>query len=243
MLTVTENKPRRKAECSTWNKGSGGRTGCSTWNTPGAGDLQKHLESLFPTEEIPVSERQLGLMVALFDELLRWNRRINLTRITDSKSAAVSLFLDSALGAAHLESVSSCLDVGSGAGFPGIVLAILCPDIRFCLLEANRKRVEFLKHAVRTLKLENVTALHGHWPQAEMDERFDCIVSRATFSKLDVWRDGTENLSPEGRLILWRGAGGRDEVPGFKVKEIAVELPGLDKPRKLLLCRPVNEYV
>jgi 16S rRNA (guanine527-N7)-methyltransferase len=134
-------------------------------------------------------------------ELLLWNRTLNLTAITDPVGVAVKHFLDSIAPAAALPRSGTLLDVGSGGGFPGIPLKILIPSLTVLLIDASRKKVSFLKHAIRTLALEGIDAAHvraedlpgEHGPSVRLKSttagefpvghrRFDVVISRAVTS-------------------------------------------------------------
>jgi len=95
--------------------------------------------------------------------LLEWNRKVNLTRITDPEEMAVKHFLDSFLPAERLPREGRVLDVGSGAGFPGVPLKVLHPSLDVTLLEARRKKASFLKVLVARLGLKGLRAVQGRW--------------------------------------------------------------------------------
>jgi 16S rRNA (guanine527-N7)-methyltransferase len=121
-------------------------------------------------------------------ELLEWNKKFNLTAITDPEEIRIKHFEDSLtlLQAIQLKD-QSVIDVGTGAGFPGIPLKIVCPEIKLTLLEATKKKVEFLKHIVSILNLQEVEII---WGRAEeiikrKRESFDLALSRAV-AKLNV---------------------------------------------------------
>jgi 16S rRNA (guanine527-N7)-methyltransferase len=116
------------------------------------------------------------------NELLEWNKKFNLTSITDPEEIRVKHFEDSlALLQAVKLSNQSLIDVGSGAGFPGIPLKIACPTIKLTLLEATRKKIDFLKHLVAVLELNNVEIICKRAEDfaRQKREEFDLAVSRA----------------------------------------------------------------
>lgn len=137
----------------------------------------------------PLSTTQLDAFEQYREELLLWNRRTNLTAITDPNAIEVLHFLDSISVAASIprsgegEAPLTLLDVGTGAGFPGLPLKIAFPDLQICLLESTGKRVAFLRHIVDTLELRDVTVLHGRAEELAHDtdlrECFDVTVARA----------------------------------------------------------------
>jgi 16S rRNA (guanine527-N7)-methyltransferase len=120
-------------------------------------------------------------------ELLKWNQRINLTAIRSEKGIVLKHFLDSLSIYPYLPEYSSILDIGSGAGFPGIPLKIIQPAFEMTLIDSVRKKVDFQKHIIRSLGLKGIAATHGRIQDEEilrsLQGRFDIILSRA-FSDL-----------------------------------------------------------
>jgi 16S rRNA (guanine527-N7)-methyltransferase len=118
-------------------------------------------------------------------ELLEWNKSINLTAIRDPYDIIIKHFVDSLTPLPYLELTGRLLDIGPGAGFPSIPMKIAVPQLQAQLVDANRKKVSFLKHLIRTLRLEGITALHSRVEEMERPEKpFEIIVSRA-FQRLE----------------------------------------------------------
>ena len=132
---------------------------------------------------ITLSPGQIGQFERHYSELVAWNRRLNLTAIVDRDQVQLRHFLDSITVAQALGGRARVLDVGSGAGLPGIPLAILSPDIHLTLLESIAKKANFLAHVARTLEIPHVRVICrraedlGH--DAEHRERYDAVLSRA----------------------------------------------------------------
>jgi 16S rRNA (guanine527-N7)-methyltransferase len=120
-------------------------------------------------------------------ELLRWNQKINLTAIRSEREIVLKHFLDSLSVLPYLPKPSSVLDIGSGAGFPGIPLKIIEPTLKITLIDSVRKKVDFQKHIIRTLGLKGIEAIHGRVQDRAIlqrfEGRFDITLSRA-FSDL-----------------------------------------------------------
>lgn len=181
-----------------------------------------------------LSADQAAAFAAHAHDLLRWNRRVNLTAITEPFEMAVKHYLDSIVAVPliqafmHTNAGASLLDVGSGAGFPGIPLKIAIPALRVSLLEARRKRANYLKQAVRCLKLSGVRVWHqrledraGEMP---VEERFDLIVCRA-FSELTTFvRSALPWLKHNGMVLAYKGGiGGKTagEIEALRSLEMA----------------------
>jgi 16S rRNA (guanine527-N7)-methyltransferase len=134
-----------------------------------------------------------GKQVAAFDlclrELLKWNQKINLTAIRSERGIILKHFLDSLSAFPYLSKTASLLDIGSGAGFPGIPLKIVHPSLEITLIDSVRKKIDFQRHIIRMLGLKGVEAIHGRIQDKEilrsMAGRFDAVISRA-FSDLQT---------------------------------------------------------
>jgi len=131
-----------------------------------------------------LTHAQTALFMAYKDILLEWNKKINLTAITDERDIILKHFIDSLTVWPHLPGGAlDFIDVGSGAGFPGIPLKIARPDIRMTLLDSTNKKITFLNAAINTLELTGTAALHARAEEAgrqpDMRGRFDIAVARA----------------------------------------------------------------
>ena len=158
-------------------------------------------------------------------ELIKWNRKLNLTAITHPKDLAVKHFLDSLAPAHFIPDNARMLDIGSGGGFPGIPLKILNPSLKVMLIDGTRKKVNFLKHALRILKLESIEAhqiraenLHEDPAYANL---FDVIISRA-LSPLKLFvKMALPVLAQQGIIMAMKGEVNPEELN-------AVDLDGLE---------------
>lgn len=161
----------------------------------------------------------------LADELLRWNASINLTGFRDERGVWVGLFLDSLALLPHLHGVS-LLDIGSGAGFPGLVIALARPDLAVTLLDGRAKRVSFQKQAARLLALGNVRCVQGRAGQGALyGQRFDSVTVKAVGSLNDSLALARPYLAPGGRVLLPRGWAAREEASALGLAAAAYELP------------------
>src|SRR5438552_18481896 len=192
-------------------------------------------------------------------ELLDWNTRMNLTAITGPEEVLIKHFLDSlSVLTVYDHPRTRLLDIGSGAGFPGLPLKIVRPQWQVVLVEATRKKVAFLQHMIETLHLKNVEAVHaraedvGH--KQEYRAAFDVVTARAVASLPALLEYAATFCSVGGQIILLKtGALAEEltqgeqaaEVVGAVLKaDVAVTLPGLADGRRLLvweqqkLCSP-----
>jgi len=145
----------------------------------------KELEKL----NIVLTEKQLNQLESYYKLLIKWNEKINLTRITEKKDVYLKHFYDSItlIKAIDLTKELNVCDLGTGAGFPGIVLKIVFPHLKITLVDALNKRIEFLKLIIRELNLENIIAIHERGEEFIKNNRnkFDLITCRAV-AKLNV---------------------------------------------------------
>ncbi|MEE2960092.1 MAG: 16S rRNA (guanine(527)-N(7))-methyltransferase RsmG [Myxococcota bacterium] len=134
--------------------------------------------------------------------LLKWNQKINLTSITSDRQSEQLHYLDSLQGLPYIIG-ERVLDIGSGAGFPGIPLAIATPTINYTLLEPRRKRVSFLRTVKSRLGLSNVEIIEGRSTD-EVKDRYDTVVTRATFATDDDLTNCLKWVNDCGSLVLYR---------------------------------------
>ena len=153
-------------------------------------------------------------------ELMRWNQKTNLTAITDPFEVAVKHFLDSIVPVQIIPPNASLLDIGSGGGFPGIPLKISLPSLSVTLIDASRKKVSFLKHIIRILKIKNTDALHIRADEfankPDVEKKYNVIVSRAFSSMTTFAMTALPFLKKEGVIIAMRGNVSGDEIQSLR---------------------------
>lgn len=152
-------------------------------------NINKIIEK-FKAIGIHLNDRQAEQFSIYYRELISWNDKINLTSILEEDAVLMKHFVDSLLSSKVVayKDVKRLIDVGTGAGFPGIPLKIVYPHIEVVLLDALSKRVIFLEHIIKTLNLDDIYAFHGRaedLARTELRESFDLCVSRAV-SQLNV---------------------------------------------------------
>jgi 16S rRNA (guanine527-N7)-methyltransferase len=174
----------------------------------------------------------LAQFQSLISELLRWNKKINLTGHRDEKSVEVDLIQDSLALAGHIQG-DTVLDIGSGAGFPGLVLALARPELQVTLLEPRGKRVSFQEHIIRTLDLKDrVEAIQG---RASLDRKEDpptlrdCFFSTVTLKAVTSLEESLAlakpYLAPGGRIVLPRGSSDRQAALDMGLEVVDYQLP------------------
>lgn len=167
-------------------------------------------------------------LLLLRDELLRWNRRVNLTAIIDPEEALEKHLVDSLTVWPEISNARRLLDLGSGGGFPGLPLALACPRLQVFSVDAVQKKIAFQRHAARLLQLNGFTAWHGRAEQVPQQPwaagGFDRIVSRA-FASLELFaRLALPCLAPAGQIVAMKGPEGPAE---WKVARVSLECLGL----------------
>ena len=207
---------------------------------------------------ITLTPRHLAAFETCYQELLAWNQKFNLTAITDREGVLVRHFLDSlsclkALPHADLACGGRVIDVGTGAGFPGLPLKIVYPEMRLTLLEATGKKVGFLQYMAGALGLQRVQAIHGRAEDLGQDEAhrevYDWVIARAVAEMPTL----VEYLLPlakvGGAVLAQKGEGAAAEVHqadcaiktlGGRVRQLVpVELRGLAETRYLVVIDKV----
>lgn len=199
--------------------------------------------------DLELTEQQYESCGVLLQELLRWNKKINLTAITGRDEMTIKHLIDSLHLVPQLRPDDRILDIGSGAGFPALVLAIARPDCLITSIDAVGKKISFQKHICRLLKLTNLEPLHGRVELLATDRAggFSLVTSRA-FSSLALFVQLAAPLvSAAGRLISMRGADGEKgakqqqdqiESAGFALEpSITYRLPHKMGERSLVIMR------
>ena len=158
---------------------------------------------------VKLGEGQLSLFAIYLEELARWSRIADLVSQTDAEVIIRKHILDALAVSPLIAAEERILDLGSGAGFPGLVLAIVEPSRTVVLLESRRKRSSFLKEVARKTKTTNVKVYEGR-AEALAAERFlknsfDVVITRATWSIKDFLRFASPFVAPEGMAIAMKG--------------------------------------
>ncbi len=195
--------------------------------------------------QVAIADETKQLLIEYLALLIKWNSAYNLTGIRDPQAMIPQLLLD-ALVALPLLKQGPILDVGSGAGLPGLPLAIAQPHLRFVLLDSNGKKIRFIKQVVTMLQLPNVDVVQSRLEAYVPVERFAWIVSRA-FSELPGFVSQTKHLlADSGQWLAWKGSEPDLEITQAQrwatlQQRIPVALPGVTQVRCLLILAPAHE--
>jgi 16S rRNA (guanine527-N7)-methyltransferase len=191
--------------------------------------------------QLDLPDGAIAKLARLLTELERWNRRVNLTAIRDLEAMVSGHILDS-LAVRPLLEGRRVIDVGTGAGFPGLPLAIAEPQIEFGLLDSNGKKISFVRHVIGELGLSNATAIRARAEDYAPAERFDTVIARALASIPKLLQLAGHLIREEGVLLALKGKHPAaelesiEELPGWKYVVTDVTVPGLETHARHVVC-------
>jgi 16S rRNA (guanine527-N7)-methyltransferase len=194
--------------------------------------LLQRLQRDAATLGVDLAEEDAARLCALLDELARWNRAYNLTAIKGAEEMLTHHLLDSL--AIHADLAGERIaDVGTGAGFPGLPLALVQPARRFTLIDSNGKKIRFVAHAARMLKLANVEALQARAEALSPDPPFDTVMARACAPLPELLQKVSGLAGPATRVLAMKGL---EALPrSWRVMAIRpLAVPGLAESRCLV---------
>jgi 16S rRNA (guanine527-N7)-methyltransferase len=196
---------------------------------------------------LDLSTEQAATLVAHLDLVDEWSELMNLTAIRERPQQITKHLLDSLSVAPFLRG-KRVADVGSGAGFPGITLAVVRPDVHFALVESTGKKCRFLEHVRDTLGLGNVEVVQSRAESYQPEIRFDTVVARAVGPLVDLVRNAGPLVAGGGRLLAMKGRYPEDELAkrlnGWKVVAVhPLQVPGLDESRHVVELAHSHEKV
>lgn len=202
---------------------------------------------------VRLSPEQVQQFEALSALLIDWNERINLTAITDPEGIRVRHFLDSLSTAPFVKPNQRIVDVGSGAGFPGLPVAIAFPEVHVTLMDSTGKKVAFIQHTIETLGLKNAQAIQTRAEDAGQSsqhrQQYDLVLARAV-ARLPALLEYLLPLTKiNGHCIAMKGDTAEEEansarqalqiLGGILHKIDSVDLPGIDTQHFLIVVRKV----
>lgn len=205
---------------------------------------------------INLSEKQISQFMTYYDLLVEWNSFMNLTAITEFNEVIDKHFIDSLAICEYVDfkNGDSLIDIGTGAGFPGIPLKIVFPELRITLLDSLNKRIKFLDTVIESLGLENVETIHGRAEdfakQQSYREKYDFVISRAVANLATLSELCIPFAKEDKYFISYKAEKCNEELEdakkaisilGGKVeKQIEYKLPDTDMNRNLLLIKKVK---
>jgi 16S rRNA (guanine527-N7)-methyltransferase len=178
---------------------------------------------------------QAAALMRLLTELREWNTRFNLTAIREPADMVDKHLLDSLSIQPHLHG-RRIADIGTGAGFPGLPLAIVNPRRQFTLIEATGKKVQFVRHAIEALRIENVEIVQARAETWRPRAPFDSVIARALGKLADFIRVAGHLCARDGRMLAMKGREPTAEIealpPGWRVRAVhELKVPGLAAAR------------
>lgn len=195
------------------------------------------LKKILEENGIEVTDRMMGRFVSYMEDILKWNEKVNLTAITDRKEFIQKHFIDSVLiaGREEIKNANFIIDVGTGAGFPGIPLAFIYPDKKFVLMDSLNKRLKIINELCEGLAVSNVDVFHGRAEElgqkSEFRECFDLCVSRAVANLATLSEYCLPFVKVGGHFCAYKGPEAENEIKaagkapsllGGELKEIFV---------------------
>ncbi len=203
------------------------------------------LQALLDAQAIDLSVQQSNALILLVEELLKWNQQMNLTGIQQFDKALTHHIMDSLSVLSWIDS-NAILDFGTGAGFPGLPLAIALPHCQVTLVESNSKKCRFIRHITRLLKLENVVVKNSRMEQIK-GRSYDQIITRAVTDLSQIWSLCRPALTEKGKIIAMKSTVNSDEIAALKTQfelQVSViqltKLAGLDQ-RCLVMMNQCSE--
>jgi len=197
-----------------------------------------------------LSESHLALFDVYLKELVEWNTFMNLTGINERGRMIIELFLDSLIPVPYLPPKGRMLDVGSGAGFPALVIKLLLPDLNLYMVEAGSKKVSFLKQIIRLLKMSGIEVVNGRIQvvgEKLVAEGFDIISARALADLKRIISWCSHLLSNKGLLVYFSGSGVEEILKGceelMRERHLTVDrlipyhLPGMPESRSIIILK------
>ncbi len=186
-----------------------------------------------------ISEDQASLLLTFIDLIEKWNKAYNLTAIKTKQDMVALHLLDSLTVLNHLHG-QRIIDIGTGAGLPGIPLAICRPDLSFTLVDSNSKKTRFVQQAVLELRLTNVEVVHSRAEDYRPIIGFDTVLTRAFAELSEIIKLTRHLLAQDGSILAMKGQVSETEMANNQLSAtvVPVRIPGVEAERNLILLRP-----
>ncbi len=187
------------------------------------------------TLNLSFKPEQIEQLLAFIKLIAKWNKAYNLTAVRNNEDMARLHILDSLAILPHIEG-KRVIDIGTGAGLPGIPLAIFLPEVEFVLLDSNAKKTRFVQQVILELKLKNVSVIHSRAEDYQPELGFDIITTRAFTNLADMVKMTAHLLSPDGVLLAMKGLIPEAELAEINAKTtlIPIKVPEVEAERCLV---------
>lgn len=216
--------------------------------------FKKKMNELLSEINIEINENKIDMFYLYMQELLEWNKKINLTAIEDENEIILKHFIDSLTVQKYIKNAQNIIDIGTGAGFPGIPLAIVNEKSNIVLLDSLNKRINFLNNVIQKLELSNVKAIHGRAEDlakiVQHREKYDIVISRAV-APFNVLLEYMLPFNKVNSYTIAMKGSNIEEVDisnnalkklGGKVEKIEkINLPNTDIKRNIIIVRKIEE--
>lgn len=203
---------------------------------------------------IPLTPLQIEQFTIYAEELIKWSRRFNITAIVAPDEIVAKHFMDSLSAADRFAQGQRVLDIGTGAGFPGLPLKLHHPSLSMTVIDGSRKKINFVSHLIRRLALQDICAIQIRSEQLRSDaahlQVYDAIVSRALCPLSQLVEQAIQFIKPDGRILAWKGARAGEEIEdlraaanrnkafsgrAMRIEHKAYQLPGFSEKRSLVI--------
>ena len=202
---------------------------------------RKILVSGLQSLNLSQAEDKIEQLLGFIKLLEKWNKAYNLTAIRNREDMVRLHVLDSLAIVSFIEG-KRVIDIGTGAGLPGIPLAIYLPEIEFTLLDSNAKKTRFVQQAILELKLKNVSVCHNRVEQYHPEKGFDTVITRAFAGLSDIVELTAHLLNKDGVLLAMKGQiPDVSKLESAKTELIPVNVPGISAERCLVKVQLINE--
>lgn len=216
--------------------------------------FKKKMKELLSEINIEINENKIDMFYLYMQELLEWNKKINLTAIEDENEIILKHFIDSLTVQKYIKNAQNIIDIGTGAGFPGIPLAIVNEKSNIVLLDSLNKRINFLNNVIQKLELSNVKAIHGRAEDlakiVQHREKYDIVISRAV-APFNVLLEYMLPFNKVNSYTIAMKGSNIEEVDisnnalkklGGKIEKIEkINLPNTDIKRNIIIVRKIEE--
>lgn len=218
-------------------------------------EFNEYLRENLNKINIEIEEEKVKQFYLYMNKLLEWNKKINLTAITDENDIILKHFVDSLTALKYIKDKSKVIDIGTGAGFPGIPLKIQREDIQITLMDSLNKRINFLKEVINKLNLQNICAIHSRAEELARNsnyrEKYDVAISRAVANLSTLVEYMLPFVKIGGKCICMKGSNVKEEVENSKkaIKELGGKiikiddfiLPSSDYERNIIIIEKVEQ--